>query len=116
LRREQDEKTALERAAATLSVACDAMGVCIAEVRSMLTTKYDARTASHLAFLTKNLAIGVGELRKYEKDRRNLVVKMTPEERDLLLRDYVMAMPKERRMELRNRLEEFDAEAGVFTP
>lgn len=83
--------------------AVQTLDACVARVSEELGDRsrpYDTKLASHLAYLTEHASRALGELRKLEAHDRALLSRISPEERDGLVREYVASLPADRRASL----------------
>lgn len=71
---------------------------------------YDRDLASSAASLGRSLASVLAEKRQQEKHARQMVERMTPGERDALVKEYVRVLAPERRAEFRQLLNELDGD------
>lgn len=113
-RKKPDASESLVQAArVTIAKALDSLDQCVERVGKMLDkgvdgVGYDDKAASHLAWLTKHVAQILGEVRKLEVHDKNMVARMTAEEKDALVKAYLMDLPPERRAEFRALLDDLE--------
>lgn len=109
--------TMLDAARATVLRAMHALDDCIERVGAMLAGEYDAKIASHLAYLTKHAIMTLSEVRKLEAHDQRAVQAMEPAERDELIRLYVAQMPADRRASIRQVIDDCDArDRSILAP
>lgn len=72
--------------------------------------EYDDKLASHLAWLTKNAASILGEIRKAEEHERQVAGRISPS----LVMAHLRALPQERRQHVVRQLQAMD-EGGVLS-
>lgn len=96
---ESPDASLLERVRGTVESAAAALDRAIKRVSSDLdaSEEYDDKKASHLAWVSQKLVGMLSELRKLEAHNRQTVTKLSPDERDHLVRAYLEALPPDRR-------------------
>jgi hypothetical protein len=100
----------LDRTRATMGKACVALDACVDRVTAVLGDgEYDKDLASHLAWLTKQLAGVTDALRKLEAHDKAIVAKMSPEKRDELVMAYLKALTPARQRTIAAQLVEWSA-------
>lgn len=106
---EQDEARAmLRRAGKHLSIILD-----VAE-RSVEEGEVSPALVRETAGAARALVTLSAELRQREKHERQAVAKMTPEEKDDLVAEYIRDLPPDRRQALRVLLDDLDNGGGVL--
>lgn len=110
------QQSLVEAARTTIAKALASLDACVGRVATMLEGEdvYSDKAASHLAWLTKHVAQILGEVRKLEAHDRNTVGKMSPEERDRLVVEYLRDLQPERRGEFRVLLDQLDASEAIL--
>jgi hypothetical protein len=105
----------LDRTRATMGKACIALDSCVDRVTEMLAAgEYNKDLASHLAWLTKQLAGVTDALRKLEAHDAKTVGTMSPEKRDQLVIAYLDALTPERKTAVIARLQESTRAGGIL--
>lgn len=105
----------LDRTRTTMGKACVALDSCVDRVTGMLAEgEYDKDLASHLAWLTKQLAGVTDALRKLEAHDKVVVAKMSPEKRDELVMEYLRGLTPQRRTVVIAKLQEWNAPGKVL--
>jgi hypothetical protein len=95
----------LDRTRVTLSKSCAALDACIDRVTTTLAEgAYNKDLASHLAWLTKQLAGVTDALRKLEAHDTKTVGQMSPEKRDQLVMAYLKGLPPQRQNAIADEL------------
>ena len=96
----------LTGARGTMSKACRALDSCVDRVTETLAAgEYSKDLASHLAWLTKQLAGVTGELRKLEAHEEKISKTMSPERRHSVVMAYLRSLPAHRQREVSEELE-----------
>ena len=105
----------LDRTRATLSKSCSALDSCIDRVTQTLAAgDYNKDLASHLAWLTKQLAGVTDALRKLEAHDSKTVASMSPEKRDALVMAYLQGLTPERQVAVIAKLNEWSKRGGML--
>lgn len=95
--------------------ACIALDSCVDRVTAMLADgEYDKDLASHLAWLTKQLAGVTDALRKLEAHDAKTVGTMSPEKRDELVMAYLQGLNPQRRAAVIQKLQAMQAQGSVL--
>jgi hypothetical protein len=106
----------LDRTRSTMGKACLALDGCVDRVTGMLVGgEYDKNLASHLAWLTKQLAGVTDALRKLEAHDAKTVSQMSPEKRDELVMAYLAALTPERRAVVIAKLADMNRSGSVLS-
>lgn len=91
----------------------EALGRCQERVTAVLddeTAEYDKDLASHLAWLTKNNAAVMGEVRKLEADERAAATKLNHG----AVMSYLRALPPDKRAQVKRELADMDSGRSVL--
>ena len=109
-----DTSEMLSGARNTMSKACVALDACVDRVTDTLAQgEYSKDLASHLEWLTKQLAGVTGELRKLEAHEEKISKSWSPEKRHTVVMAYLRSLPTHRQREVAEELKRMIASTAT---